>query len=81
MNIKKQDLKMYYKMLDITKSYFDSRKLMITNDMYAIVNILGFDRKSFAVCIFENDKKSRFECFKNIEHFNDFVKYERWLND
>lgn len=81
MEIKKNEMKMYYKHNDLVNSYFNKKKLIVTNDIYIIVTILGLDGKTFACNVYENDKLVNVKCFYSVGCFNDFVKWQRWLND
>lgn len=80
MEIKRNEMKMYYKRQDLENSYFNKKKLIVTDNIYVIVAVLGLDGKTFACNVYQDNRLVNVKCFYSVGCFNDFVKWQRWIS-
>lgn len=79
-----RNYKMYYKYEDLVSSFNNLDKIVITEKITGVVMLLGCDGKSFCIRLTEikgKDKNYYEKCFYSIGTFNDFVKWQRWINN
>lgn len=92
MNIKKNESKMYYKKDDIIKAQENKKPIIIDENTRVYIeciqfNSTGSDPLNIKFCgdvISKTDTifpSSEFKMFYSIQDFNNFVRWQRWLND
>lgn len=93
MNIRKNESKMYYKTSDIITARENKKPIIINDTIKVYVECLEITMNNNLIqvrfcgdVISYNEKEdfvpsSEFKMFYSIQDFNNFVRWQRWLND